>query len=154
MATQKLKPHGAELHKNWRDFCVPIKGIGVVWIPEVIRLHHEGHNLCGWLKVEATENCGKSCIGVYCKVYLARIYRKSKIPVPLRSGGKGIQARFISARSVVGKGFVISIKLCRKLPRFSLIKLWPNFWILEHPFRDKLRDWCTHPISWILTLTT
>ena len=42
MATQKLKPHGTELHKNWREFCVPIKGIGVVWIPEVIRLHHEG----------------------------------------------------------------------------------------------------------------
>ena len=41
MATQKLKPHGAELHKNWREFCVPIKDIGVVWIPEVIRLHHE-----------------------------------------------------------------------------------------------------------------
>ena len=52
----------------------------------------KGHNLCGWLKVGETENCRKSCIGVYYKVHLARIRRKSKIPVPCRSCGKGVQS--------------------------------------------------------------
>ena len=51
----------------------------------------KGHNLCEWLKVGETENCGKCCIGVYCKVHLARIRRKSKTPVPCRSCGKGVQ---------------------------------------------------------------
>ena len=42
MDMQKLKPHGAKLHKHWRELCVAIKGIGVELIPEVIRLYHEG----------------------------------------------------------------------------------------------------------------
>ena len=52
----------------------------------------KGHNKCAWLKVGDTENCKKSCIGEYCKVHLARIRRKSIIPVPCRSCGKDVQS--------------------------------------------------------------
>ena len=52
----------------------------------------KGHNQWAWLKVGEIENCKKSCIGEYCKVHLARIRRKSTIPVPYRSCGKGVQS--------------------------------------------------------------
>ena len=114
----------------------------------------KGHKLCGWLKVGETENCGKNCIGVYCKVHLARIHRKSTIPVPCGLAVRVFKTRFISVRPVVGKGFATIIKFCRNLPRFGLIKLRPNFWVLKHPFKGKLRDWCTHLTTWMQTLTT
>ena len=50
------------------------------------------HNQCAWLKVGKTENCKKSCFGEYCNVHLARISKESKIPVPCRSCGKGVQS--------------------------------------------------------------
>ena len=52
----------------------------------------KGHNQGAWLKVGETENSKKSCIGEYCMVHLVRIGRKSKIPVPCRSCGKGVQS--------------------------------------------------------------
>jgi len=52
----------------------------------------KGHNRCAWLKVGEPEVCGKSCCQKYCKIYLARIRRGSKSPVPCRSCGKGVQS--------------------------------------------------------------
>ena len=52
----------------------------------------KGSNNCEWLKRGETKICGKSCLGEYCKIHLTRIRKGSKIPVPCRSCGQGVQS--------------------------------------------------------------
>ena len=55
-------------------------------------LKMKGQNYCFWLKKGETKVCGKSCLGEYCKIHLARIRNSSKVPVPCRGCGKGVQS--------------------------------------------------------------
>ena len=59
----------------------------------------KGRNICEWLKVGETEVCAKSCCQKYCKIHLARIRKESKIPMPCRSCGKGIQSEIQLCRA-------------------------------------------------------
>ena len=33
----------------------------------------KGWNTCQWLALSSTQLCGKSCLGVFCKIHLARL---------------------------------------------------------------------------------
>ena len=52
----------------------------------------KGQRDCGWLLIGSLNHCGKSCLGEYCNVHLARIRRESPIPIPCRRCGKGTQS--------------------------------------------------------------
>ena len=47
---------------------------------------------------------------------------------------------------MVGIRFITDIYLCRKLPKFGLIKLWQSSVWSEHPFREMPLNIYTHPI--------
>ena len=38
----------------------------------------KGQRKCQWLIIGCTELCGKICLGEYCKVYLARLRKRSR----------------------------------------------------------------------------
>ena len=67
-------------HTHCREY---ISGIFVTY-------NMKGHNKCAWLKRGEAKECGKSCLGEYCKIHLAKIRKHGKIPVPCRSCGKGV----------------------------------------------------------------
>ena len=49
----------------------------------------KGKYTCEWLVISSTELCGKSCLGKYCKIHLARL-RKSSGTKPCHQCGKGV----------------------------------------------------------------
>ena len=59
----------------------------------------KGHNNCAWLKVGELEPCGKSCLGEYCKVHLARLRRGRSLPIPCRNCGRGVQGEIQLCRA-------------------------------------------------------
>ena len=59
----------------------------------------KGHNRCDWLKVGEKELCGKSCCNQHCKVHRARLRKGSRIPVPCKSCGKGVQSEIQLCRA-------------------------------------------------------
>ena len=59
----------------------------------------KGHNICPWTKVGERGLCGKSCCGTYCKVHRFKIRQGSKIPVPCKSCGRGVQSNIQLCRA-------------------------------------------------------
>ena len=53
----------------------------------------KGQNTCQWLVIGSTELCGKSCLGNYCKIHLARLRRGSGTQ-PCMECGKCVKNRF------------------------------------------------------------
>ena len=54
----------------------------------------KGKNQCQWLVLSSTELCGRSCLGTYCKIHLARL-RKGSGTKPCLVCGKGIVNKFL-----------------------------------------------------------
>jgi predicted amidophosphoribosyltransferase len=52
-----------------------------------------GKNQCSWRIIGSVDNCGKSCMGVYCWVHIARL-RKGHGTRPCSVCGKGVKNVF------------------------------------------------------------
>ena len=52
----------------------------------------EGQRDGGCLLIGSLNHCGKSCLGEYCKLHLARMRRESLTSIPCRRCGKGTQS--------------------------------------------------------------
>ena len=47
-------------------------------------------NKCAWLRRSRKENCGKPCVGEYCKQHNYQLKQGGKLPTPCRVCGVGI----------------------------------------------------------------
>ena len=52
----------------------------------------KGYNHCAWVKRRETENCGKVCCGIYCKMLVYKNRRGRKVPLPCKICGNGGQS--------------------------------------------------------------
>ena len=57
----------------------------------------KGKNQCLWLVLSSTELCGRSCLGAYCKIHLARL-RKGSSTKPCLVCGRGVINKFFLCR--------------------------------------------------------
>ena len=58
----------------------------------------KGKNQCLWLVLSSTELCGRSCLGAYCKIHLARL-RKGGGTKPCLVCGRGVINKFLLCRA-------------------------------------------------------
>jgi len=49
----------------------------------------KGHNICQWLALSKTELCGRSCLGEFCNVHLAKL-RSGSCTQPCQGCGVGV----------------------------------------------------------------
>ena len=49
-----------------------------------------GTSNCEWLMRNRQENCGKGCVGVFCKQYNYQLKKGMKMPAPGRGCGVGV----------------------------------------------------------------
>ena len=71
-----------------------------------------GTNKCVWLMHNWKENCGKSCVGAYCKQHNYQLEKGMKIPVPCCSFGVGVLWDYCLCLSCGGS--VLKQRLIRK----------------------------------------
>ena len=71
-----------------------------------------GSNNCVWLMRNRKENCGKRCVGSFCRQHNYQIKKGMKIPAPCRTCGVGVLCDY--RLCISGGGSALKHRLIRK----------------------------------------
>ena len=95
----------------------------------------KGHNHCSWLKRGEIKVCGKSCLGEYCKIHLAKIRKGCKVPVPCKGCGQGVQSDIPLCRACGREKVRLRQKALERAARIVFDSVLEQL-IAERPFKD------------------
>ena len=108
-----------------------------------------GANNCEWLMRNRKENCGKRCVGTYCRRHNHQLTKGIKMSAPCRSCGVGVLCDYCLCFSCGGSVLQmfcgpITMEVNRNLhqplqPQRAV--LYDSFHISQNNFQDWLRFW-------------
>ena len=120
---------------NIKDILLTRCGLFPIRYLRLFGYNMRGQNCCSWLKIGDRVQCGKSCLGVYCKVHLAAIRKKGRVSVPCRCCGKGVLSQIqicrACGRDKVRHQHIALESRCRRQFKLVLDQ------VLEHSIRER-----------------